>query len=161
MCEIGTFDGRTTLNMHQNCLNDHEIYTLDLPATDMDKTVYELHEWEKIYIDKTETGKKIAHLKNTKSIKQILGDSAKFVRQDLNNYFDFIFIDGSHTKTYVENDTELALKLVQKDKGIIVWHDYNSGWDDVTKTMEGYYANDERFKNIKSIRETSLLFLKS
>ena len=158
--EIGTFDGRTTLNMHQNSLKDPKIYTLDLPATDADKTVYELHDWEKVYTDKTAPGRKFSHLKDKGSIIQILSDSAKFERQDLNDYFDFIFVDGSHTNKYVENDTELALRLVNKEKGIIVWHDYDTEWNDVTNTMEDYYANDERFKDIKNIKETSLLFLR-
>lgn len=158
--EIGTFDGRTTLNMHQNCISEPEIYTLDLPATDAEKTVYKLHEWEKIYTDKTEPGKKFSHLKCEGSIIQILGDSAKFERADLNDYFDFIFIDGSHTSKYVKNDTELALRLVKKKEGIIVWHDYDTEWDGVTNTMENYFATDERFKSIKSIKETSLLFLR-
>ena len=158
--EIGTFDGRTTLNMHQNCIREPKIYTLDLPATDAEKTVHKLHEWEKIYTDKTEPGRKFSHLKDEGSIIQILGDSAKFERAELNDYFDFIFIDGSHTNKYVQNDTELALRLVKKNEGIIVWHDYDTEWDGVTNTMEYYFANDERFKNIKSIKETSLLFLR-
>ena len=158
--EIGTFNGRTTLNIHQNCVKEPKIYTLDLPASDAEKTVHKLHDWEKIYTNKTESGKKFYHLRNTGSIIQLLGDSAKFEMQGFNNYFDFIFVDGSHTAKYVANDSELALRLVKKEKGIIVWHDYDTEWDGVTDTMENFYANDERFKNIKSIKETSLLFLR-
>ena len=158
--EIGTFNGRTTLNIHKNCIKEQKIFTLDIPATDAEKTVHKLHDWEKTYTNKTEPGKKFSHLRNTGSIIQLLGDSAKFERHDLNNYFDFIFVDGSHTAKYVANDSELALRLVKKEKGIIVWHDYDTEWDDVTNTMENFYANDQRFKDIKSIKETSLLFLR-
>mgnify|MGYP000001274557 CR=1 FL=1 len=158
--EIGTFNGRTTLNIHQNCVKEPKIYTLDLPATDAEKTVHKLHDWEKTYTNKTEPGRKFSHLRDDGSIVQLLGDSAKFGRQDLNNYFDFIFVDGSHTAKYVANDSELALRLVKKEKGIIVWHDYDTEWDGVTNTMENFYANDQRFKDIKSIKETSLLFLR-
>jgi len=79
----------------------------------------------------------------------------------LNHYFDLIFIDGSHTQEYVKNDTELALRLVQKNNGIILWHDYDTEWDGVTKTMEILYANDHRFENLINIKETSLLFLQT
>lgn len=157
--ELGTFDGRTTLNMHHNCCKKPNIFTLDLPKSHTEKTVYKIHDWEKIYTNKNEPGIKFSHLKDEGSIIQILSDSANFERQDLNDYFDFIFVDGSHTNKYVENDTELAMRLINKEKGIIVWHDYNSGWQDVTNTMENYFAKDKRFKNIKSIKETSLLYL--
>ena len=159
--EIGTFDGRTTLNMHQNCYTKPEVFTLDLPSSDLNKTVYSLHDWEKIYAEKKEPGTRFAHLKNSGSIIQLLLDSAKFEREDLNNYFDLIFIDGSHRREYVQNDTELALRLLKKEKGIILWHDYDTEWDDVTNTMEDFYANDKRFKNIMNLKETSLLFLET
>ena len=158
--EIGTFDGRTTLNMHQNCYTKPKVFTLDLPSSDLNKTVYLLHDWEKKYAEKKEPGTKFSHLKNSGSIIQLLGDSAKFERDDLSNYFDLIFIDGSHMSEYVQNDTELAFRLLKKERGIILWHDYDTEWDDVTNTMENYFATDERFKNIKSNKETSLLFLR-
>ena len=158
--EIGTFDGRTTLNMHQNCYTKPEVFTLDLPSSDLNKTVYLLHDWEKKYAEKKEPGTKFSHLKNSGSIIQLLGDSAKFERDDLSNYFDLIFIDGYHMSEYVQNDTELAFRPLKKERGIILWHDYDTEWDDVTNTMENYFATDERFKNIKSIKETSLLFLR-
>ena len=57
--EIGTFNGRTTLNIHKNCIKEPKIFTLDLPATDAEKTVHKLHDWEKTYTNKTEPGIKV------------------------------------------------------------------------------------------------------
>ncbi|MGA8499741.1 MAG: class I SAM-dependent methyltransferase [Xanthobacteraceae bacterium] len=56
-------------------------------------------------------------------IEQLLCDSKVFDETDYREQFDLIFIDGSHAKSYVENDTDKALRMV-KPGGVILWHDY-------------------------------------
>lgn len=159
--EIGTFDGRTTVNICANCADEVNIQTLDLPRKLIDDTQYELHEWEKTYAQKNTSGTRFLNSKYSKCIKQILCDSAQYESKINEEKFDLVFVDGSHTENYVINDTELALRLIKDKNGIIIWHDYNSGWEDVTKVMESFYKNDPRFKNMVNIKETSLLFLKT
>ena len=56
-------------------------------------------------------------------IEQVFGDSATFDFKAYAGAMDIVFIDGSHTRAYVENDTEVARQLVKSTGGWIVWHD--------------------------------------
>ena len=71
---------------------------------------------------------------------------------------DFVFIDGSHAKDYVKNDTEIAIKLLRDNKGVLLWHDYGV-WKDVTNVLENYFLSDSRFKNMKNIYGTTFIYL--
>lgn len=56
----------------------------------------------------------------------ILQDSLKLSlrEEDLKPFpFDMIVIDGAHDYEHVRHDTQTALRVVNKKKGIIVWHD--------------------------------------
>ena len=159
--EIGTFDGRTTVNICANCEDEPNIQTLDLPRQLINETQYDLHEWEKTYAQKQKSGTRFLNSKYSKFIKQILCDSAQYDSKIDEEKYDLVFVDGSHTENYVINDTELALRLIKNKNGIIIWHDYNSGWEDVTKVMEKFHKNDSRFNTLVNIKETSLLFLKT
>ena len=44
----------------------------------------------------------------------------------MGNVFDFIYIDGNHTYESVLTDSHLALELLNKDGGLIIWHDFNN-----------------------------------
>ena len=54
--EIGTFDGRTTLNLAANALKDSRVHTLDLPSSRLDQTRFNVEEIEQIYIAKPVSG---------------------------------------------------------------------------------------------------------
>ena len=76
--EIGTFDGRTTLNMAMNSREDTKIWTLDLPGDQVESTKFLLHDWEKEYVDKEVSGRRFSERNMTKKISQLYGDSATF-----------------------------------------------------------------------------------
>jgi len=85
-------------------------------------------------------------------VKQIFADSGQFNFETL-GAVDFVFIDGCHSYEYVKNDTEKALKILNK-KGIVIWHDYNIDWPGVYT-----YLNDlSRKLPIYKIRGTTLGF---
>jgi len=156
--EIGTFNGRTTLNMASNCSEKSKVYTLDLPKEKINTTILPLAPGEKSFIDKEIIGSNFLETDYTKKIIQLYGDSATFDFSHFNNNIDFIFIDGSHSYEYVLNDSKKALSLLKNGKGVIMWHDYG-GWIGVTKALNELYLKDEKFKNLKQIQGTSLAYL--
>jgi predicted O-methyltransferase YrrM len=157
--EIGTFDGRTTLNLAANSAPACRIFTLDLlPSA---ATTFHLDPGEKAYVEKPLSG---ARFKNdsalvrpyTSKIVQLFGDSATF---DWSAHFgkaSLVFVDGSHTYQYVKKDTETAFKLAAKG-GVIFWHDYGV-WDGVTQALENFEACEKI--GLLHIQGTSLVYAK-
>lgn len=155
--EIGTFDGRTTLNMAVNSPQESQIFTLDLPKGQMFDTNLDLAPTERRYINKETSGLRFMGKSEAGKIVQLYGDSASFDFAPYYNAMDFIFIDGSHAYEYVLNDSINAFKMV-KEHGIIVWHDYTA-WEGVTKALNELWFGDTMFKNIKHIEGTTLVYL--
>ncbi|MBS4051240.1 MAG: class I SAM-dependent methyltransferase [Methylomonas sp.] len=131
--EIGTFDGRTTLNLAFSSPENCKVFTLDLKKEML--TEYNLDNGEKRYVDKESSGERIKPYKDSnnliaKKIEQIYDDSATF---DFSTFYDtcsLVFVDGSHVYDYVLSDSLNAIKMVNNG-GVILWHDYGI-WDGVT-----------------------------
>jgi predicted O-methyltransferase YrrM len=161
--EIGTFDGRTTINLAQNTPKETQVFTLDLPVDQVNLTKLKLYSKPEIdrddtrYINKQEIGLRYKKYSEKKKITQLLGDSATFNFNAYCKSMDFIFVDGSHSKDYVKNDTEVALRLANNNS-VVMWHDYTN-WEDVTNVMNEYFKSDTRFKNLKHIKGTTFLYL--
>lgn len=156
--EIGTFDGRTALNIAANCDKSSTIYTLDLPRKDIFNTALPIELSDKHYIDKEISGDRFIGTPYEKRIVQLYGDSATF---DFSPYFDkidAIFIDGSHSYEYVLNDSRVALKLLKKRRGLIIWHDYNE-WEGVVRAINELYTQVPEFKGLRHIEETTLVYI--
>ena len=135
--EIGTFDGRTTLNLAINAPSDCRVFTLDLPPQHPSK--FELDPGELHFVEKTAPGRRYKNCSRNwtsyaSRITQLLGDSATF---DWTPYFEkagFVFVDGSHTYEYALADSLTAFKLLSRE-AVIMWHDYGV-WDGVTRALE-------------------------
>lgn len=156
--ELGTFDGRTTLNLAANASPDAEVYTLDLPREAIETSVRPIHEHEVQYADKSRSGARFGGSDVEHKIKQLYGDSGTF---DFTRYYDtidFVFVDASHTYEYVINDSLHALKLLRGGRGTIVWHDY-SRWDGVTRALNELRRLHSSFADIVWIRGTTLAIL--
>ncbi|MBA3889044.1 MAG: class I SAM-dependent methyltransferase [Gemmatimonadaceae bacterium] len=152
--EIGTFDGRTTLNLAANAPDDAVVYTLDLPANK--PTAYALAPADYHFVNKPASGARLAGTPYAARVTQLYGDSATF---DFSPYrAEFVFVDGSHAYEYVMSDSMRALELVGSGPGVIVWHDY-AGWDGVTRALHELAATDPRFASLRWIRGTSLVLL--
>ena len=85
---------------------------------------------------------------------QLYSDSKAFDESPYLGQCDLIFIDGSHTYSYIKSDTAKAMRMI-KDNGIIIWHDYRPGSDpkDVTR-----YLNElSKGKELVHIDQTSLI----
>ncbi|MBT6306086.1 class I SAM-dependent methyltransferase [Rhodospirillaceae bacterium] len=150
--EFGTCSGKTTHVMALNTDDDARLYTLTIhpeklneltfPDTDDDhhKDMAELEaKFDKFYYEGHSTEKKI---------NQIFSDSKDYDETDLIGQVDLIFIDGAHTKSYVESDTNKALRMLSP-QGVIVWHDYKLDAPDVfhylnelSRTIEMVHVKD-------------------
>lgn len=158
--EIGTFDGRTVLNLAANLEPGMQIYTLDLPASSVEKAAFELEEADKKYICKERSGLRFAHSKYADRITQLFGDSATFDYSSLQGRMDFVFIDGSHSYEYVLSDSRTALRLLGPSGGTILWHDYDTPyWPGVTRALNEFYTEDPMFGGLRRIQDTSLCVL--
>ena len=151
--EIGTFNGRTTINMVLNQPKDGEIITLDLPSN---KTKLPLAPSEEKYI----LGKD-SYRRTHAQIKQVYGDSADYDFTDYIDRIDFMFVDGSHSYEYTMNDSKLAYNLVRRG-GYILWHDYDSSyWPGVTEALHELYLGNSDFKQLQRIVGTTLCILQN
>ena len=156
--EIGTFDGKTTVNIIANCNRGAKIYTLDLVRKQMNSTKLPLHKFDKAYINKPVIGEAFLGTDHEKSIVQLTGDSATFDFAPYYGKMDFVFVDGSHSYEYVLNDSRKAIKLLS-GKGIILWHDYSKSWEGVPRALHELYRTDTRFAGLKHIKTTDLALL--
>jgi len=156
--EIGTFDGRTTLNLAANCPGDAWVYTLDLPRGAMGSTRLPLEPGERSFIDKAASGARYVGTDCEKKIVQLYGDSAAFDFSPFVDRMDFVFVDGSHSYEYVLQDSRQAVGLLRGGRGMVVWHDYD-GWEGVTRALNDLYAAGGEFKGLRHIGGTSLACL--
>jgi hypothetical protein len=154
--EIGTFDGRTTLNMAVNSRPHLNVFTLDLPPDVPPK--YELAPGETAFVQKTRSGRHFLEAapqwaSAAKRITQLFGDSATYDWSAHAGRAGLVFVDGSHAYDYVIADTGTALRLVA-NKGMVIWHDYGV-WDGVTRALEEIEAS--RHLGLRHVRGTSLV----
>lgn len=156
--EMGTYDGRTTLNMAANSAPEAEVITLDLPKSGSDTARLRLEVSDRKYIDKDVSGAKYRETKYESKIRQVYGDSATYDFLPLFNTMDFVFVDAAHSYEYVCNDSKIALKMLRESGGIILWHDYGN-WDGVTKALNELFTKSREFSGLKRIEGTTLACL--
>jgi predicted O-methyltransferase YrrM len=162
--EIGTFDGRTTLNMAAHSGGDALVYTLDLPLSSVDDTALKIDPGDRMFIEKAASGLRFCTTDMAYKITQLYGDSATFDFSPYARKVDFLFVDGSHSYDYVIKDSLTALEIIRPN-GIILWHDYAAegptAWPGVTKALEELYSGDARFSAMKNIAGTSIVMLQA
>lgn len=158
--EIGTFDGRTTLNLAVNAPAPTRVVTLDLPPGDA--AAYALAPGERHYVDKPRPGARIRAAAppwsdSSVRITQLSGDSATFDWTPYAGQAGLVFVDGSHAYDYVRKDSESARRLVASG-GLVLWHDYGR-WDGVTRALEEF--EDACRLGLRHVRGTSLVLWKA
>jgi hypothetical protein len=155
--EIGTFDGRTTLNLAVNAPQTCRVITLDLPP--QDSAAYALAPGERQYVDKPAPGVRfraatLPWSAAAQRITQVLGDSATFDWSPYCGQAGLVFVDGSHAYDYVQKDSQTAFDLIGEG-GMVLWHDYGR-WEGVTRALDELEA--ERRLGLRHVRGTSLVF---
>jgi hypothetical protein len=154
--EIGTFDGRTTLNLAANA-PDATVHTLDLPAAA--PTALAVEPSERTFIEKPASGARFVGRPEAARIVQHFGDSATFEFAPLAESVDLAFVDGSHAYDYVVSDSRRVRALLPARGGVIVWHDYGI-WPGVTRALEEL-AHEPSFAGLRHIAGTSLVVLET
>ena len=124
--EIGTCDGRTTLNLADNSPPLTRTYTLDLPASQIGATAHALAPGEEAFVPKGASGSRFRDSPHAARITQLYGDSATFDFSPYRGEIDLVFVDASHAYEYALADSRTALELVRPG-GFILWHDYGIG----------------------------------
>ncbi len=157
--EIGTFDGRTTLNLALNSPRRCQVYTLDLPPRQVTK--FKMANGEGYMVDKTKLGTRYERYRSVfptsiAKIDQLLGDSATFDYRPYKDTCSMVFVDGSHAYDYVLSDTHAAMGIARKG-GVIIWHDYGI-WEGVTRAIEELKQREAY--DFRNIRGTSLVYWK-
>lgn len=154
--EIGTFDGRTTINLAINAPDACPVFTLDLPADH--PTHFGLDTGERTFIDKPAIGARFQSANppwadKARKIVQLTGDSATFDWSAHQNKAALVFVDGSHAYDYVRADSRTALGLAAA-QAVVLWHDYGV-WEGVTRALEELEAAHKL--GLCHIRGTSLV----
>jgi hypothetical protein len=122
--EFGTFDGRSTRNIHLNAPDDAEITTLDLPPDE-----------QNLWGGKS-AGFLINDLIESGRIRMLHANSMTYDFEPFRGAMDFIFVDGGHSYECVSSDTRNALSMIEgRSSATIVWHDYGF-LGDVTRAVD-------------------------
>ena len=155
--EIGTFDGRTALNLAINAQPGVSIATLDLPPDQ--QSALAIEESERRYVDKPAPGARLrqcgeAWRASAARVVQMHGDSATYDWSAHVGRAGLVFVDGSHAYDYVRKDSEIAMRLVRSG-GVVLWHDYGV-WPGINQALEELEA--ARHPGLVHIRGTSLVF---
>ncbi len=120
--EIGTYDGRSSLALAGALGPDGEIVTLNLPPdyvarkTSGDVTV------DEGLSAAVESGCRWRGMEEASRIRQVFGNSLEF---DFSPYApcQLVFVDGGHSEDVAGCDTQNALKIIDRENGIVLWHD--------------------------------------
>ncbi len=148
--EIGTDDGRTTLNLALNAPRA-TVYTLDLPPAE-----------RRFAPDQDPVGRRFRGTELAARIVQLYGDSATVDLSELHGAVDFAFIDGSHEYGAVLSDSRRVVDGLASDgpgAPTVVWHDYGR-WEGVTRALDELFLTDVRFAELRWVRGTSLMVLR-
>ena len=154
--EIGTFDGRTTVNLAANVVDDGTVFTLDLPPAQT-PTALGVHAEDRKYIKAAHLTSRISRSEHATRIRPLFGDSATFDFSPYARRIDLCFVDGSHAYEYVLNDSARALEMIRPG-GVIFWHDYGV-WPGVTEALDELQRSNPAFANLRWIEGTSLAVL--
>ncbi len=130
--EIGTFNGRTTVNLAANSPDDAIVHTLDIPH---DHPAFALVSGEERFQLKANAGALYRNSPYASKVRQLWSDSAEFDPTPLAGQIDLAFIDGSHSYAYVENDTRKTMQMMAPGS-VVLWHDYYPQYPEVARYLE-------------------------
>lgn len=125
--EFGTATGRTAYLWARNSPAGAEVVTLTLPSAARDSYSHaggdssrdRRHALRQSRFSEFRyQGTDVEH-----KVSQLLADSKRFDEAAYAERCDLIFVDGSHAYSYVQSDTEKALRMIRPG-GLILWHDY-------------------------------------
>jgi len=120
--EFGTYRGDTTWLLAHN-LPKARVYTLDLPGPEaVPSARLELTDAAE-YFGTWDRGVRFRGTPEADRITKLSGDSATFDFSPYAGAMDLVYVDASHSYSYVKSDTEAAFGMLSVS-GTIVWDDY-------------------------------------
>ncbi|GLR26169.1 O-methyltransferase [Limnobacter litoralis] len=149
--EFGTFMGATTLLLAENTPPDAQVVTLDLPdlsssqlESDQSSVLTDGHAND-AFLTRRFAAQGARCIRRAQAsvqskVQQVLEDSMKLdvVARGYENQFDFVFVDGGHAFSIVQQDTRNAYRMIKAD-AVVVWHDYRSTiHNEVTTFLDGH-----------------------
>jgi predicted O-methyltransferase YrrM len=149
--EFGTYLGRTTYHL---ALGKHarDVFTLDLdPAADY-TGILKIGRAVKAVHERGLQGHFFQGTAAAGKIRQLHGDSRTFDYAPYAGSMDLVFVDGGHTYEMVVNDTDRAMRLMNKG-GVVIWHDFAPKGRDVAAFAREF----ARARPVFWIEDTSLL----
>ncbi len=147
--EFGTCTGKTSYLWARNAPPSARIVTLTLAPEQRDQVSVETADHsrdvrfarnESAFTEFVYSGTEVAH-----KVEQLFGDSKQFDETPYLNFADVVFVDGSHALSYVQSDSDKAMRIV-KPGGLVLWHDYRG--PDLTEGV---------FKALNALAETHTL----
>ncbi len=120
--EIGTYDGRSTLAIASNLPENGKIFTINLPPEYCESKPVSTLSYDERLASKVISGCRSKNHAESIRIHQLFGNSLNF---DFTPYSpaQLVFVDGGHSEKIVEADTESAMRIVDREGGVILWHD--------------------------------------
>jgi predicted O-methyltransferase YrrM len=159
--EFGTFTGKTTYLLAKNAPEHAKVFTLTLPPEGRGEYLTQEQDHKKdtqAALDESIfTQFYYANTVVCQKITQLFADSKQFDETPYIEQMDLIFIDGSHAQSYVESDTQKALRMLRPG-GIVIWHDYRG-----PKRARGVFRTLNALNNtlpLMHIENTSLVAYK-
>lgn len=119
--EIGTFFGLTTTTFVLNAPPSSEIITLDLPEESGEVAGYLPTDADLVV--RRRVGEWYRRHGLAERVTQLFADSMTFDVTPYRDSIDLGFIDGAHSRAYVENDTRKMAQMMTPT-GVMLWHDY-------------------------------------
>ena len=120
--EFGTYHGETAWLLARN-LPHARVLTLDLEGQDaVGRAALELTDLDE-YFREWGRGSRFRDTPEAERITQLIGDSATFDFAPYGGSVDLVYVDASHSYSYVRSDTEAGLAMLSPS-GTIVWDDY-------------------------------------
>ena len=154
--EIGTFDGRTALNIAANLWPRRNGLHFGSANAGLGRTKFPLAAGERSFVAKASSGAKFVNTEYGPKITQLYGDSASFDFSAYVGRMGLVFVDGSHTREYLEQDSRTALQLAGND-AVILWHDYQQDWPGVIGGLNDLYETNPAFFSLRQIEGTTLV----
>lgn len=155
--EIGTFDGRTAVNLAANADDSAVVYTLDLPPHGSAMALHAAVDDRK-YMQPSLSGARVHQSELAPRVRQLFGDSATFDFTPYAGSIDLCFIDGAHSREYVLNDSRRALEMTHTGS-MILWHDYGGAWPGVTQALNELRHEGAAFAKLRWVDGTTLAVL--
>jgi predicted O-methyltransferase YrrM len=154
--EIGTFLGQTTSVFVLNTPAAAAIVTMDLPseitAAQLD-CAGQYIDTDRVLVDQRNVGSFLRRAGLDGRYRQVFCDSMDFDAEPEAGTVELGFIDGAHSRDYVENDTR-KMATMMAERGIVFWHDY--GGKGRFRDLTEYLDQLARTIDIYRVANTSL-----